>query len=81
MVIVLNVNSLFFSAVVLLKDADGMANSVDPDQTAHGFMSSLILVHTVCWDLSVPVVGIFVWFISSWMSDELKDLIMKYQDS
>ena len=30
------------------KDADVMANSVDPDQ-------SLILVCTVCCDLSVPI--------------------------
>ena len=29
-------------------DADGMANSVDPDQTA-----PLILVYTVCPDMSV----------------------------
>ena len=35
------------------KDADGMANSVDPDQTAS--RSSLILVCTVCLDLSVPI--------------------------
>ena len=31
------------------KDADGMANSVDPDQTR----SSLVWVYTVCPDLSV----------------------------
>ena len=34
-----------------LKDADGMANSVDPDQTAP--RSSLIWVYTVCLDLPV----------------------------
>ena len=33
------------------KDADGIANSVDPDQTALG--SSLIWVCTVCPDLSL----------------------------
>ena len=30
------------------KDADGMANSVDPDQTASSEAVSLILVCTVC---------------------------------
>ena len=26
---------LFYNAVLGIKDADGIANSVDPDQTAH----------------------------------------------
>ena len=42
------------------KDADRMANSVDPDQTAP-FRSSLVLVCTVCSDLSVPILRI-LWF-------------------
>ena len=41
-----------------LKDADGMANSVDSDQTA-SFRSSLIWVYTVCSELPVPVFGNF----------------------
>ena len=41
--------------VMCLNDADGMANSVDPDQTApwHSSRSSLIWVYTVYSDLSV----------------------------
>ena len=35
------------------KDVEGMANSVDPDQTALFSRSSLIWIHTVCPDLSV----------------------------
>ena len=35
------------------KKADGMANGVDPDQTAP--RSSLIWIYTVCSDLFVPV--------------------------
>ena len=38
-----------YHRVMSPNDADGMANSVDPDQT----MSSLIWVCTVCPDLSV----------------------------
>ena len=38
---------------------DGKANSVDPDQTAP-VMSSMIWVCTVCSDLSVPVLRIFM---------------------
>ena len=41
------------------KEADGMANSVDPDQTAP-FRSSLIWVCTVCLDLSVPIFRILM---------------------
>ena len=36
------------------KDADGMAYSVDPDQTAP-FWNSLIRVCTVCSDFSEPI--------------------------
>ena len=39
---------------MLPKDANEMANSVDPDQTAP-LGSSLIWVCTVCSDLSVPI--------------------------
>ena len=41
-----------------LKDADGMANSVDPDQTAPT-RSSLIWIYTICSDLSVTILRIF----------------------
>ena len=37
---------------------DRMENNVDPDQTAP--RSSLILVCTVCSDLSVPILRFFV---------------------
>ena len=48
-------SELFFpSTVVLPKDADGMANCVDSDQTAP-FRSSLIWVCTVCSVLADPV--------------------------
>ena len=40
------------------KKADGLANSVDPDQTVP-FRSSLIWVCTFCSDLSVPILRIF----------------------
>ena len=40
------------------KDAHGMENSVDPDQTAP--WSSLIRVCTVCLHLSVPFVRTFM---------------------
>ena len=33
-VIILKVECLVYNKVMCLKDADGMANSVDPDQTA-----------------------------------------------
>ena len=46
----------FYNAV---KDADGTANSGDPDQTAL-FRSSLIWVCTICSDLFVPVFRIFM---------------------
>ena len=39
------------------KGGDGIANSVDPDQTA--IRSSLIWVCTVCSDLSVPILRTF----------------------
>ena len=39
----------FLNAVTSLKDADGMANSADPDQTAP--LGSLIWVYTDCSDL------------------------------
>ena len=41
------------------KDADGIANSVDPDQTAP-FRSSLIWVCTVSSDLPVPIFRILM---------------------
>ena len=41
-----------------LKDADGIANSVDPDQAAP--WSSLIWVGTVCTDQSVCMFKIFI---------------------
>ena len=37
------------------KDTDGMANRLDPDQSAF----SLILIYTVCQDLSVQIFRIF----------------------
>ena len=40
------------------KDADGMANSVDPDQTT---WSSLIWVYTVCLDLPVQKLRIIFY--------------------
>ena len=40
-----------------LKDADKIANSVDPDQTAP-LISSLIWVYTVCPEFSVRKLGI-----------------------
>ena len=40
------------------KDADEMANSVDPDQTAP-LGSSLIWVCTVCLDLCLPILRTF----------------------
>ena len=46
-----------YIAVMLVKDADRMANSVDPDQTA-SFRSSLIWVCTVCTDQTAPLLGI-----------------------
>ena len=42
----------FENAVMHLKDAGGMANSLGPDQTAP-------LVYTVCSDLSAPVLRVF----------------------
>ena len=39
------------------KGGDGIANSVDPDQTAP--KSSLFWVCTVCSDLSVPILRTF----------------------
>ena len=39
------------------KDAERMANSVDPDQTA--LKSSLIRIYTVCSDIHVPIFKIF----------------------
>ena len=47
------------NAVTCLKDPYGMANCVDPDQTAP-FRSSVIRVCTVCSDLSVPIHWIFM---------------------
>ena len=49
---------LEWNEVVCSKHADGMANSVDPGQTAPEG-SSLIWVCTVCSDLFVPILGIF----------------------
>ena len=40
------------------KDGNGIANSVDPDQTAP--RSSLFWVYTVCSDLSVPILRTFM---------------------
>ena len=39
------------------KDAERMANSVDPDQTA--LKSSLIRLYTICSDIHVPIFRIF----------------------
>ena len=44
--------------VMCPKDADRMANSVDPDQTSS--WSSLIWVCTDCSDLFVPIFRIFM---------------------
>ena len=44
---------------MLLKVKHGMAKSVDPDQTAPK-RSSLIRVCTVCTNISVPILGIFM---------------------
>ena len=48
--------------VISPKDADWMANSIDPDQTAHSSRSSLIWVYTVFPVLSVRklIVGFFL---------------------
>ena len=46
-VIILKLNLFFYHKAVCPKDAGGMANSVDSDQTAP------IWVFTVCLDLSV----------------------------
>ena len=43
------------------KGGDGIANSVDPDQTAP--RSSLFWVCTVCLDLSVPILRTFTVFV------------------
>ena len=47
-----------------LNDADRMANSVEPDQTAHRFW-----VYTVCSDLSCQIfrnITVIMMFRSSW---------------
>ena len=49
-------NVWFYYAVMCLQEADGMANCVDPDQTAP--RSSLIWFFTVCSDLSVLILRI-----------------------
>ena len=41
-----------YCAVMHPKDADGMANSVDPE---HSFMSTSILIGAVCSELPVPL--------------------------
>ena len=41
---VLNLDSLVYNAVMCQKDADGMVNSVDPDQTAFEEQSDLGLL-------------------------------------
>ena len=48
------------------KGRDGIANSVDPDQTAQ--RSSLFWVCTVCSDLSVPILRTFMvaFFFTLW---------------
>ena len=51
--------TVWYDAVIGLKDADGMTNCVDPDHTAP-FRSSVIRVCTVCSDLSVPKHWIFM---------------------
>ena len=48
-----------FKFLMQLKDVDGMADSVEPDQTA---LSSLILVYIVCSDSYVPIFRIFLIF-------------------
>ena len=48
------------NAVMHIKDAGGIANNVDYDQTVPSGRNSLIWVCTVCSDLSFPIVRIFV---------------------
>ena len=52
--------SLFFNLVMCLKDADGMANSADPDQTALHCLLSLSWDNGACSDLSVTLHNIFI---------------------
>ena len=47
-----------YNAVMLLKDADGMANSANPVQTASLGASDLSL--HLCSDISVPIYKIFM---------------------
>ena len=47
---------MFFNAVMCLRDADGMANNVDPDQT----FSSLILISSTFSYISVLIFQIFM---------------------
>ena len=49
----------FYQTVMCAKDADGLANSVDLDQTAP---SNLIWIYTVCPDLSVKIFSIITVF-------------------
>ena len=48
----------FYDPVIRTKDIDGMANSVEPDQTAP-LRSSLICIFTVCFHLSVLILRLF----------------------
>ena len=52
-----------YHRVMSPNDADGMANSIDPDQTAPQEQSSLIWVCTVCQGLSVRKLRIITVFI------------------
>ena len=52
-------NYVFQCSIRLPKDADGVENIVDPDQTAPSG-SSLIRVCNVCSDPSVPILRIFM---------------------
>ena len=49
------------------EDADGAANSIDPDQTAP--WSSLIRVYIVCSDLYVPILKVLRYTSSSSRSE------------
>ena len=53
------VQSGLYNAEIYPKDADGMANSADPDQTC-SYRSSLTWVYTVCLDLIVVALLFYV---------------------
>ena len=57
----------FHNAEMRPEDADGAANSIDPDQTAP--WSGLIRVYTVCSDLSVPILRVLRYTSSASRSE------------